>query len=150
PLTIALTPSPSLLLVTLLPPPPCSTLFPYTTLFRSRALTTCKHTVSGSFHSPSGVLFTFPSRYWFTIGHQVVFRLGKWSSQFPTEFLVFRRTQDPDKARKVVTYRAITFCGEAFQLLLLTGLVLCFSPTTPPCMHVGLASSPFARRYLGN
>src|SRR5699024_4953331 len=34
-----------------------------------RALTTCKHTVSGSFHSPSGVLFTFPSRYWFTIGH---------------------------------------------------------------------------------
>lgn len=21
------------------------------------------------FHSPSGVLFTFPSRYWFTIGH---------------------------------------------------------------------------------
>ena len=28
------------------------------------------------FHSPSGVLFTFPSRYCFTIGHQVVFRLG--------------------------------------------------------------------------
>lgn len=21
------------------------------------------------FHSPPGVLFTFPSRYWFTIGH---------------------------------------------------------------------------------
>ena len=28
------------------------------------------------FHSPPGVLFTFPSRYCFTIGHQVVFRLG--------------------------------------------------------------------------
>ena len=27
------------------------------------ALTACKHTVSGLFHSPSGVLFTFPSRY---------------------------------------------------------------------------------------
>src|SRR5699024_8821291 len=80
----------------------------------------------------------------------VVFRLGKWSSQFPTEFLVFRSTQDPDKARKVVTYRAATFYGEAFQLLLLTGLVLRFSPTTPPCKPVGLASSPFARRYLGN
>ncbi len=28
------------------------------------------------FHSPSGVLFAFPSRYWFTIGRQVVFSLG--------------------------------------------------------------------------
>lgn len=24
----------------------------------------------GLFHSPLGVLFTFPSRYWFTIGHE--------------------------------------------------------------------------------
>ena len=28
------------------------------------------------FHSPPGVLFTFPSQYCSTIGHQVVFRLG--------------------------------------------------------------------------
>jgi hypothetical protein len=28
------------------------------------------------FHSPPGVLFTFPSRYWFTIGHRRVFSLG--------------------------------------------------------------------------
>ena len=28
------------------------------------------------FHSPPGVLFTFPSRYYFAIGHWVVFRLG--------------------------------------------------------------------------
>ena len=28
------------------------------------------------FHSPPGVLFAFPSRYWFTIGRQVVFSLG--------------------------------------------------------------------------
>lgn len=26
-----------------------------------------------------GVLFTFPSRYWFTIGHTVVFSLTEWS-----------------------------------------------------------------------
>ena len=44
------------------------------------------------FHSPPGVLFTFPSRYWFTIGRQVVFSLGKWSSQIPTGFLVSRGT----------------------------------------------------------
>ena len=34
----------------------------------TRALTACRRTVSGSFHPPSGVLFTFPSRYCFTIG----------------------------------------------------------------------------------
>ena len=31
------------------------------------------------FHSPPGVLFNFPSRYCFTIGHQLVFSLGRWS-----------------------------------------------------------------------
>ena len=45
------------------------------------------------FHSPPGVLFTFPSRYWFTIGHRVVFSLARWSWLFPTGFLVSRRTQ---------------------------------------------------------
>ena len=40
------------------------------------------------FHSPPGVLFTFPSRYCSSIGHQVVFRLGGWSPQFPTGFHV--------------------------------------------------------------
>ena len=29
------------------------------------------------FHSPLGVLFTFPSRYWFAIGHRRVFSLGR-------------------------------------------------------------------------
>ena len=44
------------------------------------------------FHPPSGVLFTFPSRYWFTIGRQKVFSLRRWSSWIPTEFPVFRGT----------------------------------------------------------
>lgn len=46
------------------------------------------------FHSPPGVLFTFPSRYYFSIGHQVVFSLGRWSSLLPTGFLVSRGTLD--------------------------------------------------------
>src|SRR3954464_1972139 len=33
------------------------------------------------FHSPPGVLFTFPSRYSSAIGHQGVFRLTRWSWQ---------------------------------------------------------------------
>ena len=41
------------------------------------------------------MLFTFPSRYWFTIGHQGVFRLRRWSSRIHTEFLGLRATWDP-------------------------------------------------------
>ena len=40
------------------------------------------------------MLFTFPSRYWFTIGLKGVFSLTGWSRQFHAEFLVLRATQD--------------------------------------------------------
>ena len=46
------------------------------------------------FHSPPGVLFTFPSRYCSSIGHQVVFRLGGWSPLFPAGFHVSCGTLD--------------------------------------------------------
>ena len=46
------------------------------------------------FHSPLGVLFTFPSRYLFTIGQQVVLSLGGWSPQLPPGFLVSEGTQE--------------------------------------------------------
>src|SRR3954449_3683641 len=38
------------------------------------------------FHSPSGVLFTFPSRYLSAIGHLGVLSLGGWSPQLRTAF----------------------------------------------------------------
>ncbi len=40
-------------------------------------LTACKHTVSGSATPLVGVLLTFPSRYFFSIGRYVY--LGLWS-----------------------------------------------------------------------
>ena len=55
------------------------------------------------FHSPPGVLFTFPSRYLSAIGHQVVFRLSKWSCQIHTGFHGPRATRDPCK--EVTTFR---------------------------------------------
>ena len=59
------------------------------------APTACRHTVSGTISRPlTGVLFTFPSRYWFTIGHQGVFRLRGWSPQIHTEFHGLRATWD--------------------------------------------------------
>ena len=49
------------------------------------------------FHSPPGVLFTFPSRYLSAIGHQGVFRLREWSLQIHTGFLGPRATWDPPR-----------------------------------------------------
>jgi hypothetical protein len=40
----------------------------------------------------SGVLFAFPSRYWFTIGRSGVFSLGGWSPHVQTRFHVPRLT----------------------------------------------------------
>ncbi len=47
------------------------------------------------FHSPPGVLFTFPSRYYYSIGHQVVFSLGGWAPLLPTGLLVSGGTLVP-------------------------------------------------------
>ena len=40
------------------------------------------------FHSPFGVLFTFPSRYLFAIGHMLVFSLRGWPPCLHNGFLV--------------------------------------------------------------
>src|ERR1700739_1530666 len=47
------------------------------------------------FHSPPGVLFTFPSRYWFTIGRSRVFSLGGWSPHLQTGFHRSPRSDAP-------------------------------------------------------
>ena len=47
------------------------------------------------FHSPPGVLFTFPSQYYYSISHQLVFSLTEWSPLIPTGFPVSRGTLDP-------------------------------------------------------
>ena len=46
-----------------------------------------------SFTPLIGVLFTFPSRYWFAIGHRGVLRLGGWSPHVQTGFHVSRPTR---------------------------------------------------------
>src|ERR1044071_551719 len=51
------------------------------------------------FHSPPGVLFTFPSRYWCTIGHRGVFRLGGWSPRIRAGLHVPRATRERTRGR---------------------------------------------------
>ena len=69
----------------------------------------------GLFTPLAGVLFAFPSRYWFAIGRQVVFSLGRWSSQIPTGFLEPRGTQVLPRVSRHVTYAAITRSGRPFH-----------------------------------
>ena len=71
------------------------------------------------FHSPPGVLFTFPSRYWFTIGHRRVFRVGGWSPQLPTGFHVSGSTQEPLGSPRRFAYGALTLSRRPSQTVLL-------------------------------
>ena len=90
------------------------------------------------FHSPPGVLFTFPSRYWFTIGRQRVFSLGGWSPRVPTGFHVSRGTWVLNQeAGPLFVYGPVTLCGASFQMLRLSGR---FLTSRPPCAAV--QSSP--------
>ena len=98
----------------------------------------------------AGVLFAFPSRYWFTIGHHGVFRLGEWSPRIQTGFHVSRPTWDTGRSSRVFGYGAITRCGRTFQSVRLTFEVPCSGPATPECKHSGLACCVFARHYLRN
>ena len=68
------------------------------------------------FHPPPGVLFIFPSRYLFAIGHGRVFSLGRWSCRIQSGFHVSRPTQGWFGARGVgFAYGAVTLSGFAFQ-----------------------------------
>ena len=86
------------------------------------------------FHSPSGVLFTFPSRYWFTIGHRSIFSLMPWAALIPTGLLVPRstRVRKPESLINFA-YRAVTSFGPPFQ----DGSSInrfSYSPNAPQCI----------------
>ena len=85
-----------------------------------RPSTACKFMVSCSFHSPPEVLFTFPSRYYFTIGHLGIFSLTRWSSQIHKGFHVPQATWDTFESFQVFNYGAFTVYGSVFQLIHLT------------------------------
>lgn len=119
------------------------------------------------FHSPPGVLFTFPSRYSSAIGHQGVFRLSGWSRQIHTEFHGLGATWDTETGRRpVFVYGALTLYGDPFQRPS-TNQIRFLTPRRPgrsdttvprPRRHnacrlshaLGLASSAFARHYSRN
>ena len=70
------------------PPPP-------TRKRMQKALTACKRPVSGTISLPSRGTFHHSLTVLCTIGHQVVFRLTKWSWQIHTRFHESRATRAP-------------------------------------------------------
>ena len=83
----------------------------------------------------TGVLFTFPSRYWFTIGRRGVFSLGSWSTQIPTGFHVSRGTRELCKGdTEPFTYGAFTLYGGSFQRPS-ARLVICNFPDRLQSIH---------------
>ena len=66
---------------------------------QGRTPTVCRHAVSGTFNSPSGVLFHLSLTVLLHYRSLGVFSFGKWSSQLPTGFLVSRGTQEHRSGR---------------------------------------------------
>ena len=97
-----------------------------------------------------GVLFTFPSRYWFAIGLLIVFSLGGWCRRFQTGFLRSRPTQGSG-SDGILARTGLSPCAAGLPRPF---RFECFSdspalqPRTPRKVP-GLGSAPFARRYLG-
>ncbi len=98
-----------------------------------------------------GVLFTFPSRYWSTIGLPGVFSLGGWCRRVHAGFLRSRATQDT--AMSVVFARTGLSPDTAqfptcFRFFLRYNVAV-LQPHS--CRNInGLGFSAFARHYLRN
>ena len=102
------------------------------------------------FHSPPGVLFAFPSRYLFTIGHQLVFSLTGWSPRIHTEFHVLRTTLDTSMW-SFLSYTGLSPSIVCFsKTLLLESTNQLWGPYPKRITPSGLGSFSFARHYSRN
>ena len=104
------------------------------------------------FHSPSGVLFTFPSRYLSAIGHLGVLSLGGWSPQFQTAFHGCGPTQERVQEVDDSVYGTIALFGARFHTLRLS--IDLVTPARPATAWTTRPTTPGTQRvaaytYLG-
>jgi hypothetical protein len=96
----------------------------------------------------TGVLFTIPSRYLFTIGCQRVFSLIQWSGQIHAEFHVHRITWDASRGQGSFAHPALTVSGHFFHSVKLAFLSPTLRSRNPARINPdGLGCSAFARHY---
>ena len=103
-----------------------------------------------SFTPLAAVLFTFPSRYLFTVGRQLVFSLTPWSARIHAKFHVCRITQVPPRVSSVFGYGPLTLCGTTFLKFHLTVLIPYRWSYNPGAINPGLGFSAFVRHYRQN
>ena len=139
------------------PPPPHTNAW--------KALTACKRPVSGTISLPSRGTFHHSLTVLCTIGHQVVFRLTKWSWQIHTRFHESRATRVPHPHHTTpVCLHDSHALRSAFPNCSTPSITWCDPPAEESNMapqhqtrngrrlsHAsGLASSAFARHYSRN
>ena len=78
-----------------------------------------------------GVLPTFPSRYWSTIGLSGVFSLAGWSPLFQTGFLVSRPTQGPFLYHRPCLYGGVTLYAPDFHPVPVRSMISLERPYNP-------------------
>ena len=100
------------------------------------------------FHSPPGVLFTFPSQY-YALSVTKVFSLTGWSPLVPSRFHVSRCTLDP-AALIWISCTGLSPSLAGFPKTVLLSSSVTYAVRTPRCTHHGLGSARFARRYFGH
>ena len=102
------------------------------------------------FHSPPGVLFTFPSRYYALSVTKSYLALEGGPSCFPPDFSCPAVLWVTARCLMVSSTGLLPSLAElSSPLPLPLDNALC-RPATPKSMLFGLGSFPFARRYLGN
>ena len=132
------------------------------------ALTPCRHMVSDLFHRPFGLLFTFPSRYLFTIGLEKYLDLPVSTGRFPQAIRVLGYLRIETK--KVYCFRirgyhplGLVFPDDSSNIKLFDFSAI--NSTSLPCnphpkshytfaravrFRMSLVFFAFARRYLRN
>ena len=102
------------------------------------------------FTERSALLFTFPSRYQFTIGPKVYLALRRGRRRFTQDFTCLELLGNP------LPPTSVSITGLSPSLATLSRVFFyCYwirycGPATPKDCSLGLGSSLFARRYLGN
>ena len=101
------------------------------------------------FHSPPGVLFTFPSQYSALSVTKEYLALGGGPPAFPQGFscLVVLWILSAGFRFHIRGFHSL---WRAFPKPFCYRLPMPYTVRTPECMHSGLGSFPFARRYSGN
>ncbi len=97
----------------------------------------------------TGVLFTFPSRYLCSIGHQWVFSLGGWTPLLHTGLAcpVLLRIPTPSPRLRLRDCHPVPL---AFPVPFGSPRLVLAGPATPPPVEDGLGCSAFARHYWRN